>query len=288
MNEKKQKRTALFGVVLLIGLFALGYMGINRFAFATTANNNNNTTQGLLEDGLDDNVVDYATETDDYVFHHIPLQDHYITAAQAQALFIETLYEETGLEFEVSDFQMILIDDVFLDNISIWDGYLDSNDAIHQIKIDAETGEVLEFITSRMPIEGYYTTTVSVAISDSYEITFDIDDRTAFMPSNFGEIQPFHLSIEEAASIVARVVDEEFDTSLDGHTLIINFNDNPHNDGEYWQGWIILEEDISLTDADFADYDTAGFDGLADYGISFLIDARTGEVINLLRSPFLG
>jgi len=292
MNEKKQRRIVLIGVLLLTGLFALGYIGINRVAFAGSGiaailgvqdnQQDEEDDHYITQDDAESDASEEYTVPPEYVYL-IPLQDHYIKLDEAEVIFTEVLYEKTGIEFDTSDFSMILLEDPE-ELFSIWLGFLlqdDKNGEDHQIRINAETGEVLEFITIRIPIEGDTpdTATITITISGS----FYIEDLTADVPSHWGtEIKPYHLSIEEAAEVVAGVVYEEFDTTLDGHTIYLNFNDNPHHDGEYWQGWVVLEEDMNIDEIDKINDDFEVFivETQVDFGVYFLINARTGEVTN--------
>ena len=266
VNEKKQKIIVLIGVLLLTGLFALGYVGINRFVFATTSPN---IALGQSMDIEDDALEEEDTE--------VPLHDHYISLDEAETIFIDALHGRTGLEFTTSDFHVALRE---LDDMdSYWVGFLlqnDSNGEDHQIVIDAETGEIIEFATFRIPVEGDNPEVVTMTMTISGTGSFYINDQTANVPSHWGtEISPYHLTIEEAAEVVAATIYEEFETTLDGHTMYLNFNDNPHHENEYWQGWIILEEDIDLDE--FDDYDEE-FEVHTDFGVYFLVNARTGEV----------
>jgi len=272
LSEKKQRKTVLLGVLLLIGLFALGYIAINRFAFAIAG------TNAALELPM---AVEFPTTIDEY-----SVQDNYMTLHEAKVLFAEILFERAGLEFELSNLHIALFEDpLFLG--STWQGVTwgtDSNGEYHNIgiTIDAETGKVVELIDNTMvAIDGYIIT--SMTISEPREMTFDIKDVTSSIPSHWEkEIRPYHLSVEEAAGLIARAIYDEFDTTLDEHTIIINFKDDPFDDREYWEGFISIEEGVCLEDYDI------DIEGYGAYGISIIVNARTGEIINLVKSLGVG
>jgi len=274
MNEKKQRVTVLIGVLLLTGLFALGYIGINRFVFAT-ADTNATLDQPLttLFDAINDE-------------HFTPLQDDYLTEQEAKVIFAETLADRAGLEFDLSDLHMVLFDEP-PNLISTWQGVTwgsDRSNEFHNfaIKLDAITGSLLEFGSDISPMGEH--TVINMTISEPHEMTFDIKQYTPIIPRYWdGEIRSYHLTIEEAAKVMAEAMYEEYDIILDGHTLIIDFKDDSFNENASWDGFVTIEDRVSL-----AAYDDIDYDGFGAYSISITVNALTGEVISLRKNLSLG
>lgn len=262
MNEKKQRRSVLIGVLLLTGLFALGYIGINRIAFAGSAATavlgvqDNSDEQDEVQSVNDTRVFSpiyneyrLITETADAnngretggfnVDRLVPLQDHYLTRYEAEVIVAEILSERLGVVFNTSEFTFGLLDQTPGSSNSMWlttTPDYDINGQIHDVSIDTVTGELLEFSSFDVSVD--FFTTVS-----HNGVNFMIEERGH--PIEGAEytryIRPYMLTQLEAATMAADLIYEEFGVTMEGLRMQMPLIISSTNEG-FWNVWIMPSE----------------------------------------------
>ena len=248
MNEKKQRRTVLIGVLLLTGLFALGYIGINRIAFAGSG------TTAVL--GVQDNNLDEEEEVidDEYNgrgrnFCLDPLQDQCLTREEAGVIAAEVLYEGLGIEVDTSKLYYALTEQCLKISDSVWvvtTYEYDVNGQIHDVFIDAFTGEMIR-LSSTYASKGFYTTVEHRGTRFRFvEWGNPVDG-----PDNSRYISPHMISQTEAATIVDDFLFESYGVSMEDirmeMSLCLDRTCSLAEEGA-WQVWIRPSEGEEFRD----------------------------------------
>jgi len=293
MNEKKQKRTVLLGVLLLTGLFAIGYIGINRIAFAgsgaaTVLRPMDNYSNEQIESQSSSEAVmfssihyeyQFITETADLnngreagyfnVDRLVPLQDHYLTRYEAEVIVAEVLSQKLGVEFDTSEFRFGLLDQTPGSTMSMWltsTPDYDNNGQVHDISIDAITGDLLEFNSVNVTVEYFLNI-------EHNGISFVVEEwgNPVQESKNTRHFQPYMLTQVEAATLAADYIYEEYDVTMEGLRIQLPFSTNDDRES-FWTAWIMPAED---------EYFGNGSYGTPASMFFIQINATTGELIGM-------
>ena len=212
---------------------------------------------------------------------------HHLSEEEASAIAIQWIYEEFGFVIDVEkehhDFGMVFThEDMNGVGRSFWvamftefglapDGKSfgstpEGDSLIHHnfaLNIDGITGERLVIRDESQPFQ---PAVIEVVLD---QMQFTVLDHThtgegdVVNPAFVSQLQPYHLSVEEATTRMAEIVYEEVGVNIDGMTLRVSFMNGFQDDGlDTWGGFVL--------------------DGLEPGSEAFniVIDARTGELVS--------
>ncbi|MCL2559860.1 MAG: hypothetical protein FWE07_05175 [Turicibacter sp.] len=289
---KTEKSKVLLGVLILIGLFALGYVGINRIAFATSGTE---AILGLRHSSVGEPVValqaelqtepieepDPVLEQQEPIFritetaddeHPVhfpysilrPMEDRYITRYEAEVTVAAFLYERLGMRVAPETLIFGLTQQISTFTNRLWfTSVVDDQDGrIHNVAVDVITGGVVLFETWHEALE-------AVAEVEHNGISFVIDDWRHPMlgPVNGRYWQPYMVDQVNAAVIAADFIYEELGITMAGLRLQLSFERNPDDQSRWeWRAWTV------------PCWETRNFSTL-NVWFNLSIDAVTGEVL---------
>lgn len=218
-------------------------------------------------------------------------QDHHLSEAEASEIAIEWIYEEFGfvidIEKEHHDFGMAFThEDMNGVGRSFWvasftefgltpdgqhfDSTPEGDSLIHHsfaLNIDGVTGERLVIHDGLQPDESAEPDVITIMLDHMQFTVLDHTDgnneaAAVTNPAFVSQLQPYHLSVEEATTRMAEIMYEEVGVNIDGMTLRVSFMNSFQDDWpDTWGGFVL--------------------DGLEPGSEAFniVIDARTGELV---------
>jgi len=269
-REKSEKCKVIVGALLLMGLFTGAYLLINNAAFVAAAEDQSVTVDDEYEYQIDGETIDYTDENqmdneiiyytdgdDGYsygtdgdrelryfqVYYDISLQDHYITGYEAEIIIAEEFLYKMDIELSAVDSvkSLTLTELPYHDEYySIWfatiDYQINERDFHSTIEIDAETGQLVFFMTEQLPLNHYVTL-------EHNGISFVVsEDQRA---DDAGYLQPYMITREEAAMIAAEFAYEEFGMTMEGLRMSVElFQSDFYPTGYFWYiGFIPIDWD---------------------------------------------
>ena len=199
----------------------------------------------------------------------VSLQDHYLTREEAEVIVAEVLYERVGIEFDTSEFVFGLLDQSPGGSESMWltgTRVYDANGQIHDIAIDAVSGNVIEF-------QSFYVSTEFFTTVEHRGISFVVEEwgNPVEGPEYSRYIRPYMITQVEAAKMAADFIYEEFGMTMEGLRMQMPLGINDYTSEGLWSVWIMPAED------EVSEY------GLITPASLFLIqiNATTGEIIDM-------